>query len=62
MSKSQIIAELAKLSLHDRREIMERILELEDNSEILEERRHLADEAFQILDALEDEDAKDRAG
>ncbi|MBC7820267.1 MAG: hypothetical protein IAG10_25570 [Planctomycetaceae bacterium] len=47
--------ELPKLSPRERRRILDRILELDDEAEMLEERRHLADESFQMLDALEAE-------
>ena len=53
MSATEIMAELPKLSPRERRRILDRILELDDEAEMLEERRHLADEAFQMLDALE---------
>ena len=58
MSKPEIIAELPNLNRPDRREIQERILELEDEAEILESRRRVADEAFRMLDALEQEDTQ----
>lgn len=61
MSKTEIIAELAKLTRRDRREILDRILELEEETEVLEDRRRAADETFQMLDALESEDAKNSA-
>lgn len=62
MSATEIMAELPKLSPRERRRILDRILELDDEAEMLEERRHLADEAFQMLDALEAEDAQNAAG
>jgi hypothetical protein len=61
MSKTEIIAELPKMTLRDRREILDRILELEAEAELLEERRRAADEAFQMLDSLEAEDAQNSA-
>ena len=61
MSYTDILAELPLLSQRQRREIAERALALDDEAQILEERRHLADEAFRMLDALEDEDAKNTA-
>jgi len=57
MSTAEILAELPKLSREDRRRILERILEMEDEAEALEASRRTADEAFQMLDALEAEDA-----
>ena len=60
MSTSEILMELPKLSPLERRAILNRLLELDD-AEVLEERGRLADEAFQILDALEAEDAENEA-
>ena len=57
MSTAEILAELPNLSREDRRRILERILEMEDEAESLEASRRTADEAFQMLDALEAEDA-----
>ncbi len=62
MSATEIIGELPKLSPRERRRILDRILELDDEAEMLEERRHLADETFQMLDALETADAQNSAG
>ena len=58
MSTTEIIAELPKLSSRERRRILDRLLELDDEAKMIEERRHCADEAFQTLDALEAEDAQ----
>ncbi len=57
MSTAQILAELPKLSREDRRRILDRILEIEDEAESAEAARRTADEAFQMLDAIEDKDA-----
>ena len=57
MTTSEILSELPGLSRQDRRKILDRILEIEDEAEVLEARRWMADEAFQILDAMEAEDA-----
>ena len=62
MSATELIGELAKPSPRERRRILDRILELDDEAEMLEERRHLADETFQMLDALETADAQNSAG
>lgn len=51
MSKTEIIAELLKMSRR------ERILDLEDKAQLLELRRRAADQAFQMLDSLEAQDA-----
>ena len=61
MSTTEIIAELPKLSSRERRRILDRLLELDDEAEMIEEYRHCADEAFQMLDALEAEDAQNSA-
>mgnify|MGYP003390203974 CR=1 FL=1 len=58
MSATEIIAELPKLSSRERQQILDRLLKLDGEAEMLEERRHCADEAFQVLDALEAEDAQ----
>lgn len=62
MSTAEILAELPNLTQQDRRQILDRILELDDETELLEQRHVLADEAFQMLDQLEAEDAKRTAG
>ncbi len=61
MTKSDVIAELHRFSSRERREILERLLELEDEARTLEEHRRLADETFLMLDALEEQNAKDPA-
>jgi hypothetical protein len=53
MSTAEILAELPNLSREDRRRILERILGMEDEAESLEAIRRTADEAFQMLDAME---------
>ena len=57
MTTSEILSELPGLSRQDRRKTLDRILEIEDEAEVLEASRWMADEAFQILDAMEAEDA-----
>ena len=57
MTTSEILSELPGLPRQDRRKILDRILEIEDEAEVLEASRWMADEAFQILDAMEAEDA-----
>ena len=61
MSATEILAELPALSQRERRRILDRLLELDDEAEMLEERRRLADEAFQMLDNLEAEEAQNAA-
>jgi hypothetical protein len=58
MSKSEIVAELPRLSLQERREIAMAIFALEADAEILRDCDQRADERFRLLDALEAEDAK----
>jgi len=58
MSTAEILAELPKLSREDRRRILERILEMEDEAESLEASCRAADEALQMLDVMEAGDAE----
>lgn len=53
MSKLEIMAELPKLSHAERREVVRLILEMEQEAETLAECDRLAQERFQMLDALE---------
>jgi hypothetical protein len=62
MSRGEIIAQLLKLTHADRREIMRRILEVEEDAATLAECDRLALERFQMLDAMEAEDEKHAAG
>lgn len=57
MSKAEIIEELAKLSPQERREIVRRVFELEDEAQALTDADRRADERFRMLDAMEAEDA-----
>ena len=57
MSTAEILAELPKLSPQDRRRLLDRILEMEDEAASVESLRRMADETFQMLDAMETEDA-----
>ena len=61
MSTSEILSELPKLSRMERRAILNRLIELDEDAEILDERRRQAAEAFQMLDAMEAEDAESEA-
>ena len=56
MSTAEILAEIPKLSREDRRRILDRILEMEDEAQSVEAIRRMADEAFQMLDAMEAEE------
>ncbi len=53
MSKLEIMAELPKLSHAERREVVRLILEMEQEADTLAECDRLAQERFQMLDALE---------
>ena len=57
MSTAEILAEIPKLSPEDRRRLLDRILEIEDEAASMEAMRRVADETFQMLDAMEAEDA-----
>lgn len=57
MSTAEILAEIPKLSPEDRRRLLERILEVEDEAASVEAIRRTADETFQMLDAMEADDA-----
>ena len=58
MSQAEILAEIPKLSHQQRREIMRRILEAEEDAATLMECDSHAVERFQMLDAMEAEDEK----
>jgi len=62
MSTAEILAELPKLSREDRRRILDRIPEMEDDAASVEAIRRMADQAFQMLDAMEAEDAAGQSG
>ena len=55
MSTAEILAEIPRLSSADRRRLLDRILEIEDDDASQEAARRMADEAFQMLDAMEAE-------
>ena len=61
MSTSEILIELPRLSPAERLAILNRLIELDEDVEILEENRRQAVEAFQMLDVLEAEDAENEA-
>jgi hypothetical protein len=58
VSRAEIISEIPKLSHSDRREILRRIIEAEEDAQTLADCDRLALERFQMLDALEAEDEK----
>ena len=55
MSAAEIIAELLRMSVRERREIARRLLELETDAEALRIADEVADQSFQILDQMEDD-------
>jgi hypothetical protein len=58
MSVSEIMQEIPRLSLPERRMLTDKLLELEPGREVLELCDHLADEALQVLDRMEEGDAR----
>jgi hypothetical protein len=58
MSKTEILTELPNLAPRERREIVRRIFELEDDAQVLADADRRAAERFAMLDALEAEDGK----
>lgn len=61
MSTLEIVAEIPRLSHEERRVIMRRLIEAEEDAATLAECDRLALERFQMLDALEAEDEKNAA-
>ena len=61
MNIAEILAEIPRLSHHERREIMRLIFETEQDAETLAECDRLALERLQMLDALEAEDERKNA-
>ena len=57
MTTTEILAELPELSPRDRRLIVERIMELDAITDVIEQCRRSADDAFLLLDEMEAEDA-----
>ncbi len=62
MSMAEIIQEIPHLSLAERRMLAAKIVELEPDRETLDICDHLADEAMQVLDRLEEDDARRAKG
>ncbi|MBI5766153.1 MAG: hypothetical protein HZA93_00035 [Verrucomicrobia bacterium] len=62
MSASEIIAELPNLDHQQRRAIALRLFELENEAQLLADTDRRANENFLLLDALEDEDARNKSG
>ena len=61
MSASEIIAELPKLTLAERRRLAGAIFELEADAQLLRDCDARGAARFKILDAMEAEDAKSKA-
>ena len=53
MSAAEIMAELPRMTVRERREIARRLFDLEADAEALRTADETADQAFQILDQLE---------
>jgi hypothetical protein len=62
MSVVEIIQEIPRLSLAERRMLAAKIVELEPDRETLDLCDHLADEAMQVLDRMEEDDARRSKG
>jgi hypothetical protein len=61
MSAAEIMAELPRMTVRERREIARRLLELEVDADALRTADETADQAFQLLDKMEgDGSAKTR--
>jgi hypothetical protein len=61
VSRAEIISEIPKLSHADRREIVRRLIEAEEDARKLADCDQRALERFQMLDAMEAEDEKNAA-
>ena len=53
MGAAEIIAELPRMTVRERREIARRLFDLEADAEALRTADETADQAFQILDQME---------
>ena len=58
MSVAEIMQEIPRLSLPERRMLTNKLLELEPGRETLEMCDQLADEALKILDRMEEDDGR----
>ena len=58
MSAREMIAELPSLTHDERRALARSIFELEENAQVLADCDRRTDANFQILDAMEDDDAR----
>ena len=62
MSVAEIMQEIPRLSLAERRMLAIKLLELEPGREAMDMCDHLADEALQVLDRMEEDDARREKG
>jgi hypothetical protein len=62
MSLTEIIQEIPRLSLPERRILTNKLLELEPGREDIEMCNEVADQTLQILDRLEEEDTRRNKG
>ena len=60
MSATEIISELPKLTHAERREIAQRLFELESEAQVLTDCDRRANDNFLLLDAMEAEDARNQ--
>ena len=58
MSVAEILQEIPRLSLPERRMLTNKLLELEPERGTMEMCDQLADEALQVLDRMEEDDAR----
>jgi hypothetical protein len=58
MSSTDILASLPALTHQERRAVARRLIELEDEAQLLADCDRRADENFQLLDAAEADDAR----
>lgn len=61
MSKIEILSELPNLSHRERRELVRRLIELEEETQILADCDRRANENFLLLDSIEAEDARNQS-
>ncbi len=62
MSVAEIIQEIPRLSLAERRMLATKLLELEPDREAMALCDHMTDEALLVLDRMEDDDAHRSTG
>jgi hypothetical protein len=62
MSVAEIMREIPRLSLPERRMLASKLLELEPERETLQQCDQLSDEALQVLDRMEEDDARRSQG